>query len=150
MHKGNATHSINRLWMRISYISQVLLPSPLGVLRVEIFRVLVGSLTGPLTLSDLLRARSMSSWHTFSSEATLREVRVMRILWIFCCGHHGVSLVRLQSANLKRRRVVNQMTKMEVYIAHGNRDGNTYGAFAEVLLGLLERHGDEFYIIVTC
>lgn len=42
------------------------------------------------------------------------------------------------------------MMKMEVYIAHGNRDGNTYGAFAEVFLGLLERHGDEFYMIVTC
>ena len=66
----------------ISNISQVLLPSPQGVLRVEILRFLVGRRTGPLTRSSLLLARSMSSVHTFSREATFLLVRVMRILWI--------------------------------------------------------------------
>ena len=69
--------------MRISYLSQVLEPSPQGVFRVEMLRVLVGRRTGPFTLSDFVRARSISSWHTFSSDATLRELRVIRILWIF-------------------------------------------------------------------
>lgn len=69
--------------MRISYLSQVFEPSPQGVFRVAMRSVLVGRRTGPLTWSDLARARSISSWQTFSSEATLREVRVMRILWIF-------------------------------------------------------------------
>jgi hypothetical protein len=39
------TYSIKRLWIRISNLSQVLEPSPQGVLRVDILRVLVGSLT---------------------------------------------------------------------------------------------------------
>merc|ERR1711939_730366 len=38
--------------------------------------------TGPLTRSSLLLERSMSSWQTFSSEATLRLGRGIRILWI--------------------------------------------------------------------
>lgn len=80
--KEHNTYSIKRLWMRISNRSQVLEPSPLGVLRVEIFRFLVGRRTGPLTASDLLLARSMSSLHTFSSDLTSLLVRVMRILWI--------------------------------------------------------------------
>ena len=66
----------------ISYMSHVLLPSPQGVLRVEILRFLVGRRTGPLTRRSLLLARSMSSEHTFSRAETLRDVRVMRILWI--------------------------------------------------------------------
>lgn len=82
-YTNGSTHSISRLWMRISYLSQVLEPSPQGDLRVTMWRVLVGRRTGPLTVSDLERARSISSWHTFSREATLREVRVIRILWIF-------------------------------------------------------------------
>jgi hypothetical protein len=77
------THSIRRLWTRISYLSQVLEPSPQGDLRVTTCRVLVGRRTGPLTCRDLERARSISSWHTFSREATLREVSVIRILWTF-------------------------------------------------------------------
>jgi hypothetical protein len=79
-----AFRSISRLWMRISNISQVLLPSPHGVFRVVTFRVFVGRRTGPLTRRFLDLARSRSSVHTFSSEVTLREVSVMRILWIFC------------------------------------------------------------------
>jgi hypothetical protein len=44
---------------------------------------LVGRRTGPLTRRSFDLARSISSEQTFSREATLREVRVMRILWIF-------------------------------------------------------------------
>ncbi len=80
------THSINRLWILISYVSHVLLPSPHGVLRVVIFRLLVGRRMGPLTRRSLDFARSISSWQTFSSDCTLREVREMRILWIFWLG----------------------------------------------------------------
>ena len=96
-----ALRSIKRLWILftvslqlprecvelgtylISNISQVLLPSPHGVLRVEILRFLVGRRTGPLTRKSFVLARSMSSLHTFSSDETLRDVSVMRILWIF-------------------------------------------------------------------
>merc|ERR1739843_36261 len=77
-----AFRSIRRLWILISYVSQVLEPSPQGLLRVVTLRFLVGMRTGPLTRSSLLLERSMSSWQTFSSEATLRLVRVIRILWI--------------------------------------------------------------------
>ena len=73
----------DRISYLISYMSQVLEPSPQGVLRVEILRFLVGRRTGPLTRRSLLLARSMSSLQTFSRDCTLREVRVMRILWIF-------------------------------------------------------------------
>ena len=77
------TYSIRRLWILISYESQVLEPSPLGVLRVVILRVLVGRRTGPLTRRSLFLARSRSSVETFSSDLTFREERVMRILWDF-------------------------------------------------------------------
>ena len=95
-----ALRSIKRLWILssvskfvrtrdadvsylISNISQVLLPSPHGVFLVEILRFLVGRRTGPFTRSSFVLARSMSSLQTFSSAETLREVRVIRILWIF-------------------------------------------------------------------
>jgi hypothetical protein len=51
---------------------------------VVILRVLVGRRTGPLTRRSLPLARSISSVQTFSRDWTLREVRVMRILWVFC------------------------------------------------------------------
>lgn len=51
-----------------------------------ILRVFVGRRTGPLTRRSLPLARSMSSEQTFSRDWTLREVRVMRILWVFCLG----------------------------------------------------------------
>ena len=70
------THSINRLWIRISKVSQVLLPSPQGVFLVVTFRLFVGRRTGPLTRKSLDFARSMSSWQTFSRDCTFREVRV--------------------------------------------------------------------------
>ena len=85
MEQGQ-THSINRLCILISYVSHVLLPSPQGVFLVVTFKLLVGNRTGPLTRRSLDLARSISSWHTFSSDWTFREVRVMRILWIFCAS----------------------------------------------------------------
>jgi len=39
--------SMTLLWMRISYLSQVLVPSPQGDFLVVILRILVGILTGP-------------------------------------------------------------------------------------------------------
>merc|ERR1712060_43055 len=58
--------SMRRLWMRISNRSQVLVPSPQGDLRVVMRSVLVGSRTGPLTLSRLSLAPLMRSAQTFS------------------------------------------------------------------------------------
>ncbi len=87
-----AFKSISLLWILISNMSHVLLPSPQGVFRVVILRVLVGRRTGPLTRRFLDLARSSSSVHTFSRAWGLRDVSVMRILWIFCAG--GVGLVR--------------------------------------------------------
>ena len=56
--------SMRRLWMRISNRSQVLVPSPQGDLRVVMRSVLVGSRTGPLTLSRLSLAPLMRSAQT--------------------------------------------------------------------------------------
>jgi hypothetical protein len=39
------------LWILISYLSQVSVPSPQGVFLVEILKILVGYLTGPLTFN---------------------------------------------------------------------------------------------------
>ena len=58
--------SIKRLWMRISYLSQVLEPSPHGVLRVVCLRTLVGRRTGPLTRRSRSLARLMRSAQTTS------------------------------------------------------------------------------------
>ena len=56
--------SIRRLWILISNLSQVLEPSPQGVLRVVIFRYFVGIRTGPFTLSFLSLAPRIRSAHT--------------------------------------------------------------------------------------
>merc|ERR1719166_659286 len=71
--------SMTLLWILIWNLSQVLLPSPQGVLRVVILRVLVGILTGPFTFSSLSLAPLMRSLQTFSRDFTLREVRVILI-----------------------------------------------------------------------
>merc|ERR1719224_187822 len=63
--------SSRRLWMRISYRSYVLVPSPHGLLRVVIRRVLVGRRTGPDTLSSFCSAPFFRSAHTFSRDLTL-------------------------------------------------------------------------------
>merc|ERR1719361_692192 len=74
--------SISRLWIRIWNRSQVLEPSPHGVLRVVMRRILVGIRTGPFTFSCLSLAPLIRSAHTFSKLFTLRLVSVMRILWM--------------------------------------------------------------------
>lgn len=56
--------SMRRLWMRISKRSQVLVPSPHGLLRVVMRRVLVGRRTGPETLRFLSKAAFFKSRHT--------------------------------------------------------------------------------------
>lgn len=70
--------------MRISKQSQVLEPSPQGVLRGVTVKRLVGRRTGPLARRSLFLARSMISVQTFSRTWTLREDKVIRILWLFC------------------------------------------------------------------
>merc|ERR1719427_2229014 len=74
--------SMTRLWILIWKRSQVLEPSPQGVLRVVIRRTLVGMRTGPFTFSCLSLAPRTSSEQTFSRDLTLLEVRVMRIRWM--------------------------------------------------------------------
>merc|ERR1712060_571647 len=74
--------SITRLWTRIWNLSQVLEPSPQGVLRVVMRRVLVGIRTGPLTLSCLSLAPLIRSAHTFSKLFTFLEVRVILMRWM--------------------------------------------------------------------
>merc|ERR1719376_1218790 len=74
--------SITRLWTRIWNLSQVLEPSPQGVLRVVMRRVLVGILTGPFTFRFLSLAPLIRSAHTFSKLFTFLEVRVILIRWM--------------------------------------------------------------------
>merc|ERR1711922_110667 len=73
--------SITRLWTRIWNLSQVLEPSPQGVLRVVILNVLVGILTGPLTLRFFSLAPLIRSLHTFSRLLTFLEVIVILMRW---------------------------------------------------------------------
>lgn len=60
-----------RLWMRISYESQVLEPSPFGVFLVVILRCLVGILTGPLNLASGLFGELRDLALAMMSEATI-------------------------------------------------------------------------------
>jgi hypothetical protein len=85
------------LWSLISKVSQVFEPSPQGVFRVVILSVWVGRRTGPLTRRSLLLERSMSSWQTFSREATFRLVRVILILWVFYGGKCQCALGKNQN-----------------------------------------------------
>ena len=71
--------SITRLWMRISYLSQVLVPSPFGALRVVIRKFLVGRRTGPETFKFFCWALFFKSAQTFSRFFTFLDVRVIRI-----------------------------------------------------------------------
>jgi hypothetical protein len=61
---GGAVKSINRLWIRISKRSHVLVPSPHGDLRVVMRSVFVGMRTGPLCLRFFSRAPRIRSLHT--------------------------------------------------------------------------------------
>lgn len=74
--------SIKRLWILIWKRSQVLEPSPQGVLRQVIRSILVGIRTGPLTRNCLSLAPLIKSAQTFSRLTTFLEVRVILILWI--------------------------------------------------------------------
>merc|ERR1739838_816919 len=82
--------SITRLWMRIWKRSQVLEPSPQGVFLVVILKVLVGILTGPLTLSSLSLAPLMRSAQTFSKLLTFLEVKVILIRWMVLSSAAGL------------------------------------------------------------
>ena len=62
---------MTRLWIRIWNLSQVLEPSPQGVLRVVMRSVLVGMRTGPRTRSDLSLAPRTSSEHTVETQAVI-------------------------------------------------------------------------------
>ena len=79
--------SITRLWILIWYLSQVLEPSPFGVLRVVILKVFVGILTGPLTLRFLSRAALTNSFEMRSMAEQFFEVIVIRIL----CSYYNES-----------------------------------------------------------
>ena len=59
--------------------SHVLEPSPQGVFLVVILKILVGILTGPLTLRSFSLAPLIKSLHTFSKDFTVREVKVIRM-----------------------------------------------------------------------
>merc|ERR1719266_1065063 len=72
--------SITLLWILIWNLSQVLEPSPQGVLRVVMRRVLVGMRTGPFTFSSLSLAPRIRSPQTFSRDLTFLEVSVILIL----------------------------------------------------------------------
>lgn len=161
-----AVRSIRRLWMRISYRSHVLEPSPQGVLRVccrprqppafcvharvratargrkhtMILRVLVGRRTGPLVRRSLFLARSISSEQTFSRDWTLREVRVMPIVQLSVC----VAWACVQSSPGYERILWTFCSGCQLLSPTGTgREelGSTNGRLAEVLLGLVVRHG---------
>ncbi|GMT02485.1 hypothetical protein PENTCL1PPCAC_24659 [Pristionchus entomophagus] len=70
---------MTRLWMRIWKRSQVLDPSPQGVLRVVMRSTLVGIRMGPLTWSSFCLALSMRRVQTENNAATFWDVRVMRM-----------------------------------------------------------------------
>ena len=134
-----ATHSINRLWILISKVSHVFDPSPQGVFRVVTLRVLVGRRTGPLTRRSLVFARSMSSWHTFSRDATFRLVRVIRILWVFCAVSPSVSVPRgvRGCANIPGpRRIPPCLCCMTFFCPSRLERVFSYGKVMKVIVGL--------------
>merc|ERR1719213_694001 len=95
--------SMTLLWILIWNLSQVLEPSPQGVLRVVIRRVLVGMRTGPLTFSSLSLAPRIRSPQTFSRDLTFLEVRVILILWTGASSSTDqVSADLLQGLNISR------------------------------------------------
>ena len=84
------TYSMRRLWMRISKQSQVLEPSPQGVLRVVTFKTLVGRRTGPLTRSDLDLARSMRSVVTIQLiSPSISKFVVELVVWLLTLLERG-------------------------------------------------------------
>ena len=69
----------NNVYKKMAHLSQVLEPSPQGVLRVVILNVLVGILTGPLTLRLFSLAPLIKSLQTFSKLFTFLRKRNHRI-----------------------------------------------------------------------
>ncbi len=65
--RSSESMSIRRLWMRISHLSHVAVPSPQGDFKTGTRRRFVGSGTGPLIFTPVFRAMFLSSWHTSSS-----------------------------------------------------------------------------------
>lgn len=68
--------SITLLWILISYLSQVLVPSPHGLFLVVILKVLVGILTGPFTLNSCSLAALMIWLQVASKGFTYNPVMV--------------------------------------------------------------------------
>ena len=69
--------SITLLWILISYLSQVLVPSPHGDFLVVILKILVGILNGPLVSKDRLLALSMILVQAHSSGFTSLPFKVI-------------------------------------------------------------------------
>merc|ERR1719393_624371 len=72
--------SITLLWIRISYLSQVLVPSPQGDFLVVTLKILVGILTGPLVSYPLFLALTRISLQAHSSGLTSLPLSVILIL----------------------------------------------------------------------
>ena len=65
--RSSESMSMSRLWMRISHLSQVAVPSPDGPFKTGTRSRLVGSGTGPLIFTPVFWAMLLSSSHTSSS-----------------------------------------------------------------------------------
>ena len=65
--RSSESISIKRLWMRISHLSHVAVPSPEGAFKTGTRSRLVGSGTGPLIFAPVFWAMAFSSSHTSSS-----------------------------------------------------------------------------------
>jgi len=64
---SSASISMRRLWMRISHLSHVWVPSPHGDFRTGTRSLFVGSGTGPVILTPVFWAMALSSSQTSSS-----------------------------------------------------------------------------------
>ncbi len=65
--RSSESMSIKRLWMRISHLSHVAVPSPDGAFSTGTRSRLVGRGTGPFILTPVFWAMLFSSSHTSSS-----------------------------------------------------------------------------------
>ncbi len=67
MTRSSESMSIKRLWIRISHLSHVAVPSPDGPLSTGTRKRLVGSGTGPFIFTPVFEAILLSSPHTSSN-----------------------------------------------------------------------------------
>ena len=67
MTRSSESMSSRRLWMRISHLSHVAVPSPDGAFKTGTRKRLVGSGTGPLIFTPVFWAILLSSLHISSS-----------------------------------------------------------------------------------